>query len=325
MNMNRHILSYTALAAMAAGAVWATSLPLDKSDKSEKQRPDEEILAKKVINRAHYAKMKTDGNDNGAPYGLTLRSVDNKQDIVSTVSVLVVYADQVPAAISLVINSAFNATAASGGFAGATVMLAMRSGVARGIFSNEAGLGSAPIVAAAAKTKWPAEQGLVSMTGTFIDTIIICTMTGLCIVVTGAWNGELNGAAMTEAAFASAFPMMAKYMLCTGLTLFAFTTIIGWNYYGERCVEYLFGVKGIKPYRYIYILLVASGAFLKLEMIWIIADIVNGLMAIPNLVALLGLSGVVVAETKSYFAHWERVHERKRNIAQAAELAAENE
>lgn len=245
--------------------------------------------------------------------------------IVSTVSVLVFYADQLPAAFKLVIDSAFNTTAATGGFAGATIMLAMRSGVARGIFSNEAGLGSAPIVAAAAKTKWPAEQGLVSMTGTFIDTIIICSMTGLCLIVSGVWNGDLNGAAMTEAAFASAFPAVAKYMLTSGLTLFAFTTIIGWNYYGERCVEYLFGVKGIMPYRLLFIALVASGAFLKLEMIWIIADIVNGLMAIPNLIALIGLSGVVVAETKLYFEYWERVHTRKKSISQASSLAPENE
>lgn len=220
--------------------------------------------------------------------------------VITTVSVLVYYAAEIPAAVSLIIDSAFNTTAASGGFLGATMMLAMRSGVARGIFSNEAGLGSAPIVAAAAKTKWPTEQGLISMTGTFIDTIIICTMTGLTLVVSGVWCGDLNGAAMTESAFSSAFPMLAKYILCVGLVLFAFTTIIGWNYYGERCVEYLFGVKAIKPYRYIYILLVGSGAFLKLELIWIIADIVNGLMALPNLIALIGLSGVVVAETKAY-------------------------
>ena len=197
---------------------------------------------------------------------------------------------------------------------GATVMLAMRSGIARGIFSNEAGLGSAPIVAAAAKTKWPAEQGLVSMTGTFIDTIIICTMTGLVLVVSGVWTGDLNGAAMTQSAFAMAFPAMAKYLLMIGLVLFAFTTILGWNYYGERCIEYLFGTKSIMPYRLVFIGLVASGAFLKLETIWVLADIVNGLMAIPNLIALLGLSGVVVAETKAYFTYWEKVRSRKKRI-----------
>lgn len=237
--------------------------------------------------------------------------------IISAISVLVYYADVVPAAIKLVIDSAFTTTAAQGGFLGATVMIAMRSGVARGIYSNEAGLGSAPIVAAAAKTKWPAEQGLVSMTGTFIDTIIICTMTGLTLIVSGVWCGDVNGAAMTEAAFASAFPSLAKYMLTFGLVLFAFSTIIGWSYYGERCCEYLFGVKGIMPYRIIYIILVGLGVFLKLETIWVIADIVNGLMAIPNLIALIGLSGVVVAETKLYFEHWDRVHERRKSINNA--------
>lgn len=243
----------------------------------------------------------------------------------TTLGILVSFADQVPGAIALVIESAFTTTAAQGGFLGATVMLAMRNGVARGVFSNESGLGSAPIVAAAAKTKWPAEQGLVSMTGTFIDTIIICTMTGLSIIVSGAWNGDLNGAALTEAAFASAFPAVAKYVLTGGLVLFAFTTIIGWSYYGERCAEYLFGVKCIMPYRIGYIILVGLGVFLKLEMIWIIADIVNGLMAIPNLIALLGLSGVVVAETKLYFEHWEKVHSRRKQLAEVREdLATEN-
>lgn len=234
--------------------------------------------------------------------------------VVCSVAVLIYYADAIPAAVKLVIDSAFTTTAATGGFLGASVMLAMRSGVARGIFSNEAGLGSAPIVAAAAKTKWAAEQGLVSMTGTFIDTIIICTMTGLTLVASGVWCGDLNGAAMTEAAFAGAFPMVAKYMLTAGLVLFAFTTIIGWNYYGERCVEYLCGVKGIMPYRIAYIILVALGAFLKLEVIWIIADIVNGLMAFPNLIALVGLSGVVVAESKRYFDYLSKRQNRKNNI-----------
>ncbi len=245
--------------------------------------------------------------------------------VVATVSVLVYYADALPHAVGLVIEGAFSGTAAAGGFAGAGVMLAMRSGIARGIYSNESGLGSAPIVAAAAKTKWPAEQGLISMTGTFIDTIIICTMTGLTIIVSGVWSGDLNGAPLTEAAFASAFPAIAKYILSGGLTLFAFTTIIGWNYYGERCVEYLFGVKAIKPYRIFYICLVGMGVFLKLDLIWILADIVNGLMAIPNLIALLGLSGVVVAETKLYFEHWERVHSRRKQIAELrSDVAAEN-
>lgn len=222
---------------------------------------------------------------------------------LTTVGIMIVFADQVPAAIATVLNSAFTPTAAQGGFLGATVMLAMRSGVARGVFSNESGLGSAPIVAAAAKTKWAAEQGLISMTGTFIDTIIICTLTGLSLVVSGVWCGPLNGAAMTESAFTMAFPAFGSILLLVGLVLFAFTTILGWNYYGERCVEYLMGVKAILPYRIIFICLIACGPFLKLEEIWVLADIVNGLMAIPNLIALLALSGVVVAETKSYQKH----------------------
>ena len=222
---------------------------------------------------------------------------------VITVIFLGYNAGELPHAISLVIDGAMNGTAAAGGFAGAGIMLVMRSGIARGLYSNESGLGSAPIVAAAAKTKWPAEQGLISMTGTFIDTIIICTMTGLTIIVSGVWTGDLNGAELTQAAFASTYGSFAPFILTISLTLFAFTTIIGWNYYGERCWEYLFGTKTIKLYRICYIAILASAVFLKLEAIWALADIVNGLMAIPNLIALLGLSGVIAAETKKYFAH----------------------
>lgn len=222
---------------------------------------------------------------------------------ITSVGILITFADKVPAAVAMIIECAFNPTAATGGFLGATVMFAMRNGVARGVFSNESGLGSAPIVAAAAKTKWPAEQGLISMTGTFIDTIIICTLTGLTLVVSGVWCGDLNGAAMTEKAFEMAFPTFGSWLLMIGLVLFAFTTILGWNYYGERCVEYLLGVKAILPYRLIFIGLIACGPFLKLEAIWILADIVNGLMAIPNLIALLALTGVIVAETKKYQQH----------------------
>ena len=223
--------------------------------------------------------------------------------MASTIGFLVIFADKVPGAVAEVFYDAFHPTAAVGGFLGASVLFAMRNGVARGGFSNESGLGSAPIVAAAAKTKWPAEQGLVSMTGTFIDTIIICTMTGLVVVISGLWKTDLNGAALTNAAFLQAYPSFGGYMLMVGLVLFAFTTILGWNYYGERCMEYLVGTKGIMPYRIGFIILVGCGAFLKLESIWILADIVNGLMAIPNLIALLGLSGVVVAETRKYMEH----------------------
>ncbi|WP_346205106.1 alanine/glycine:cation symporter family protein [Aeromonas salmonicida] len=222
--------------------------------------------------------------------------------IVACLGVLVNNAGALPEAISLVISSAFTGHAATGGFVGASIMLAIQSGVARGVFSNESGLGSAPIAAAAAKTNSCVEQGLVSMTGTFIDTIIICTMTGLTLVVTGVWGGDLSGAAMTSAAFAQGLDAhIGQYLVSIGLLFFAFTTILGWNYYGERCTEYLFGVKAIKPYRLIYLVLVASGAFLHLDMIWLLADIVNGLMAVPNLIGLIGLRHVVIAETRAYF------------------------
>jgi AGCS family alanine or glycine:cation symporter len=215
---------------------------------------------------------------------------------------LVANLSAIPDAVGLIVESAFTGSAAVGGFAGSTIMMAMQNGIARGVFSNESGLGSAPIAAAAAKTKWPAEQGLISMTGTFIDTIIICTMTGLTLVLTGVWQGDLAGAAMTSAAFASTYGGVGSALLTISLVLFAFTTILGWNYYGERACIYLFGNRGVLPYRVIFILLIASGAFLKLEAIWILADIVNGLMAIPNLIALLALSGVIVAETNKYLS-----------------------
>ena len=218
-------------------------------------------------------------------------------------SIIVLHIGDIPAAVVTIIESAFTGHAALGGFAGSTIMVAMQSGIARGVFSNESGLGSAPIAAAAAKTQWPAEQGLISMTGTFIDTIIICTMTGLTLVLTGVWYGDAAGAAMTNTAFSMDYGPVGGIFLTVSLALFAFTTILGWNYYGERACQYLFGIKGILPYRLIFICLVASGAFLELEAIWVLADIVNGLMAIPNLIALIGLSGVIVSETKKYFDH----------------------
>lgn len=226
--------------------------------------------------------------------------------VVGCLALLAINFDKVPAAFMFIVKSAFTSTAATGGFLGSSIMLAMQMGVARGVFSNESGLGSAPIAAAAAKVKEPAKQGLISMTGTFIDTIVVCTMTGLVLTLTGAWSSDLAGAAMTNYAFTQGFNAAGQYIITIGLMFFAFTTILGWNYYGERCTEFLFGVKGILPYKIIYIGLVFSGAFLHLDLIWTIADIVNGLMAIPNLIALLGLSSVVVYETKSYFAKLEK-------------------
>lgn len=223
--------------------------------------------------------------------------------IVGVILVLIFNFTKIPSAISLIIRSAFNPEAALGGAVGITISIAMQRGIGRGVFSNEAGLGSAPIAAAAAKTNSPVKQGLISMTGTFIDTIIICTMTGIVIVVTGSFSGNLEGAALTTAAFENGLPIaiLGKYIVNMGLIFFAFTTILGWNYYGERCIAYLFGVRGIKPYKIIFIVLVAIGPFLPLEMIFIIADIVNGLMAFPNLIGLIGLRHVIVSETEIFF------------------------
>lgn len=223
--------------------------------------------------------------------------------ILATLAVIFTNFDQILPAFGQIFTGAFTGTAAVGGFAGAVVKEAIQKGIARGVFSNESGLGSAPIAAAAAKTEEPVEQGLVSMTGTFIDTIIICTLTGLSIIVTEKWTvAGLEGAPLTQAAFSSLFGNPGALALTFCLVLFAFTTILGWSYYGERCFEFLFGTKHIKLYRVIFVIMVALGGFLKLELIWIIADIVNGLMALPNLIALLALSPVIIRETKNYFS-----------------------
>ena len=221
--------------------------------------------------------------------------------ILGTLTVIFFNIDKVPATLSLVLTSAFSPIAAVGGFAGASVRMAIQNGVARGVFSNESGLGSAPIAAAAAKKNEPVEQGLISMTGTFIDTLIICTLTGLTILVTGVWHGNLDGVALTQSAFSTVFSFFGPALLTVFLVLFAFTTILGWNYYGERCFEFLFGVRFIWLYRVVFVLMVLLGGFIELDMVWVIADIVNALMALPNLIALLALSPVVIAETKKYF------------------------
>ena len=207
----------------------------------------------------------------------------------------------VPAALVFIVKQAFNPTAAVGGFAGATVMLAIRMGVARGVFSNESGLGSAPIAAAAAKTSHPVTQALVSMTQTFIDTLVVCTMTGLVLILTGAWSNGETGAELTTIAFQSAMPGGAL-IVTIGIVLFAYSTMLGWCYYGEKSIEYLFGVKSILPYRIVFIILIGVGAVAKLTLVWNISDTLNGLMAIPNLIGLLLLTPVVVSETKQYFS-----------------------
>ena len=213
---------------------------------------------------------------------------------------------QIPAAIVEIVTSAFGAKAVAGGTLGA-IIVAMQKGIARGIFSNEAGLGSAPIAAAAAQTKEPVRQGLVSMTGTFIDTIVICTMTGLSIVITGAWDIGLEGVAVTTYAFQTGIPFAGEviaFVLMLCLIFFAFTTILGWDYYSERCLEYLSGRRQgvVKGYRWLYILAVFIRPYFTVSEVWVIADIFNALMAIPNLIALLFLSNVIVTETKAYLA-----------------------
>ncbi len=226
--------------------------------------------------------------------------------VVVCLILLICNITRVPEAIVLICKGAFAPRSIAGGIAG-SMFIAMQMGVARGIFSNEAGLGSAPIAAAAAKTKEPVRQGLVSMTGTFIDTIIICLMTGISIVLTGAWTMDgLEGVEVTTFAFQNGLPFpekIASFLLMFCLVFFAFTTILGWNYYGERCLEYFSNrnQKSVLVYRWLYIAAVFIGPYMTVSAVWTIADIFNGLMAIPNMIALIALSGVVVRETKDYF------------------------
>ncbi len=216
-------------------------------------------------------------------------------------SLLVIFANfgQVGNAFSLIFSSAFNGTAASGGFAGAAVWAAIRFGVARGVFSNEAGLGSAPIAHAAAQTNDPVRQGMIAMLGTFIDTIIICTMTALVIILTGAWTSGETGASLSTLAYGQGISG-GNYIVTIGLVIFAFTTLIGWSYYGERCAEFIFGTAIIIPYRIVWVVAVMTGALIKLNFVWLLADVMNGFMAIPNLIALALLSPIIFKVTKDY-------------------------
>ncbi len=221
--------------------------------------------------------------------------------ILCALTVLVLNFGQVPAALQLIISDAFTGTAAGGGFLGASVWMAIRFGVARGIFSNESGLGSAAIAHAAARTNSPVQQGLVAMLGTFIDTLIVCTMTALVIIISGAWQSGENGAALSTLAFATTLSQTGAYIVVFGLVVFAFTTMLGWSYYGERCAAYLFGQRIITPYRLAWVLAIYIGAVQKIDLVWNFSDAMNGLMALPNLVALLLLSPVIVRLTRAYF------------------------
>ena len=215
--------------------------------------------------------------------------------------IIVININEIPSAIGTIVTAAFTPTAAMGGFAGASVWAALQFGVARGIFSNEAGLGSAPIAHAAAKTNSAVRQGLIAMMGTFIDTIIICSITGLAIVVTGAYTSGESGAALSMLAFSTALPYVGEYVVSIGLIVFAFTTIVGWSFYGEKSVYYIFGQKAIIPFRLLWVLVIPFGSMMDLKFIWLLADTLNAFMAIPNLIAIALLSPVIFKLTKSYF------------------------
>lgn len=216
-------------------------------------------------------------------------------------AVLASHWEQLPGAFRLIIDGAMNGTAATGGFAGATVWAALRMGVARGIFSNEAGLGSAPIAHASARTDHPVRQGTIAMLGTFIDTLIVCSVTGLAIIVSGAWTSGEDGAPLSALAFSSTFGNLGEAIVVLGLAVFAFTTLLGWSLYGERCAQYLFGERAIWPFRALWIILIPLGAAVSLDLVWTAADILNALMAIPNLVALILLAPVVVKLSGEFF------------------------
>ena len=222
--------------------------------------------------------------------------------IIGGIVILAINASAIPAAFGLIFKSAFSGTAAVGGFAGSTIVLASRMGIARGVFSNEAGLGSAPIAHAAATTDHPVRQGLWGVFEVFMDTIVICSITALSIIVTGVWNTGESGAALTTLAFDTSLPVVGGYIVSIGILLFAYSTLLSWSYYGERCLEFLFGPKAITPYRLVFIPFIVIGAVGGLEVIWDIADTLNGLMAIPNLIGIVGLSGVVIKLTKEFFS-----------------------
>ncbi len=220
--------------------------------------------------------------------------------IIGGLYIIVIHYNQIPTIFFMIIESAFTGTAASGGFAGATIWMAIRFGVSRGVFSNEAGLGSSPIAHAAARTNSPIKQGSVSMLEPLIDTIIVCTITAFVILLSQSWLSGVNGAALTSNAYEQGLPLFGKYIVIFGLVLFAFSTIIGWSYYGEKCAEFIFGNRIIIPYRIFWIIIIPVGAVTELNLVWLIADIMNALMALPNLIALVLLSPIVFKETRAY-------------------------
>jgi AGCS family alanine or glycine:cation symporter len=221
--------------------------------------------------------------------------------VLGALVIIVANIDKLGGALGMIFSDAFTGTAATGGFAGAAIAQAMRFGVARGVFSNEAGLGSAPIAHAAARTTDPVRQGIVGMLGTFIDTICVCTLTALLIIMTGAWSSGETGAELSQMAFNMGMPYLGDFTVGFGLAIFAFSTMLAWSYYGQVCVEYIFGLKAVTPYRLLYVLLIFIGAMINLDVVWTFSDVMNGLMIVPNLIALLVLSPVIFRITKQYF------------------------
>ena len=233
--------------------------------------------------------------------------------VAGALIILFLHFDRIPAALWLIVSDAFTGSAATGGFLGASIMLAMQSGVARGVFSNEAGMGTAPIAQAAARSNSPVRQGTIGMLGTFIDTIIVCSMTALVIIIMNGWahidpdtGKRISDATITSFAFDQGLPQFGKHIVTFGLVFFTYTTILGWSFYGERCAEYLLGVKVIVFYRILWVVVVFIGAVSELKLVWVIAEIMNGLMAIPNLIALLLLSPVVFHVTREYYAQQQK-------------------
>ncbi len=224
--------------------------------------------------------------------------------VLSSLVIIVLNFQHIPYVIKLILKSALSPTAAVGGFAGATVAQVIRYGVARGVFSNESGLGSAPMAHAAARTNYPIREGLVAMLGPFIDTIVICSMTAFVILVTGIWTSGKTGAVLSASAYNTGLPVIGNYTVTFGLVFFAFSTMLSWSYYGDRCAQYLFGNKAVIIYRWVFVLLIVVGAIVQLEFVWNISDAMNGLMAIPNLIALLALSGLVARETRKYLREY---------------------
>jgi len=234
--------------------------------------------------------------------------------VLGALAILILNAEKVPSAFALIFNSAFSGTAAFGGFLGAGIKQVIQEGVAKGLFSNESGLGSAPIAHAAAKTKEPVREGLVAMVGPFIDTLLICTMTALVIICTGQWNSGLTSSPLSTKAFSIGLAGHGGWIVVFGLVFFAFSTMISWSYYGDRCAEYLFGKKAIIPYRWVFILVIPVGAYVKIGLVWALSGILNGLMALPNLVGIIALSPVVYRLSKDYFSREHRPIQQKTTI-----------